>query len=78
MCIRDRLKVSQDEQGARLTWLRGTGGKLKVKALLLSLIHILLPKYFGGISEKEVQAAADAAYAEYEAHMAKILSLIHI
>ena len=32
----------------------------------------ILPKYFGGISEKEVQAAADAAYAEYEAHMAKI------
>ena len=32
----------------------------------------VLPKYFGGISEKEVQAAADAAYAEYEAHMAKI------
>ena len=25
-----------------------------------------------GISEKEVQAAADAAYAEYESHMAKI------
>ena len=32
----------------------------------------VLPKYFGGISEKEVQEAADAAYAEYEAHMAKI------
>ncbi len=32
----------------------------------------VLPKYFGGISEKEVQKAADAAYAEYEAHMAKI------
>ena len=32
----------------------------------------ILPKYFGGISEKEVQAAADAAYAEYESHMAKI------
>ena len=32
----------------------------------------VLPKYFGGISEQEVQAAADAAYAEYEAHMAKI------
>ena len=32
----------------------------------------VLPKYFGGISEREVQAAADAAYAEYEAHMAKI------
>ncbi len=32
----------------------------------------MLPKYFGGISEKEVQEAADAAYAEYEAHMAKI------
>ena len=28
------FKVSQDEQGARLTWLRVTGGKLKVKALL--------------------------------------------
>ena len=26
----------------------------------------VLPKYFGGISEKEVQAAADAAYAEHE------------
>ena len=32
----------------------------------------MLPKYFGGISEREVQAAADAAYVEYEAHMAKI------
>ena len=32
----------------------------------------VLPKYFGGISEKEVQAAADAAYAEHEAHMAQI------
>ena len=31
----------------------------------------VLPKYFGGISEKEVQAAADAAYAEHEAHMAR-------
>ena len=30
----------------------------------------VLPKYFGGISEKEVQEAANAAYAEYEAHMA--------
>ena len=28
------FKVSQDEQGARLTWLRVTGGKLKVKAQL--------------------------------------------
>ncbi len=32
----------------------------------------VLPKYFGGISEREVKAAADAAYAEYESHMAKI------
>ena len=32
----------------------------------------ILPKYFGGISEKEVQEAANAAYAEYEAHMAQI------
>ena len=32
----------------------------------------VLPKYFGGISEQEVQAAADAAYAEHEAHMAQI------
>ena len=32
----------------------------------------VLPKYFGGIFEKEVQAAADAAYAEHEAHMAQI------
>ncbi len=32
----------------------------------------VLPKYFGCISEKEVQAAADAAYAELEAHMAQI------
>ena len=32
----------------------------------------VLPKYFGGISEQEVQQAADAAYAEYEAHMAQI------
>ena len=28
------FKVSQDEQGARLTWLRITGGELKVKAQL--------------------------------------------
>ena len=28
------FKVSQDEQGARLTWLRVTGGELKVKARL--------------------------------------------
>lgn len=28
------FKVSQDEQGARLTWLRVTGGELKVKDLL--------------------------------------------
>ena len=28
------FKVSQDEQGARLTWLRVTGGELKVKAQL--------------------------------------------
>ena len=28
------FKVSQDEQGIRLTWLRVTGGELKVKALL--------------------------------------------
>ena len=32
----------------------------------------ILPKYFGGISQKEVQEAADAAYAEYAAHMARI------
>ena len=32
----------------------------------------VLPKYFAGISQKEVQAAADAAYTEYESHMAKI------
>ena len=28
------FKISQDEQGGRLTWLRVTGGTLKVKALL--------------------------------------------
>mgnify|MGYP000046063196 FL=1 len=28
------FKISQDEQGARLTWLRVTGGELKVKAQL--------------------------------------------
>ena len=28
------FKISQDEQGARLTWLRVTGGQLKVKAQL--------------------------------------------
>jgi predicted CoA-substrate-specific enzyme activase len=32
----------------------------------------VLPKYFSGISKAEVQAAADAAYAEYEKHMAAI------
>jgi predicted nucleotide-binding protein (sugar kinase/HSP70/actin superfamily) len=32
----------------------------------------VLPKYFGGISQREVQEAADAAYAEYERHMAKL------
>ena len=28
------FKLSQDEQGTRLTWLRVTGGTLKVKAQL--------------------------------------------
>ena len=32
----------------------------------------ILPKYFGGITQKEVQAAADAAYAEHARHMAQI------
>ena len=32
----------------------------------------ILPKYFSGISQREVQEAADAAYAEYASHMAKI------
>jgi predicted nucleotide-binding protein (sugar kinase/HSP70/actin superfamily) len=32
----------------------------------------VLPKYFGGISASEVQAAADAAYAEHAAHLQKI------
>ena len=32
----------------------------------------ILPKYFGGTSQKEVQAAADAAYAEHARHMAQI------
>ena len=32
----------------------------------------ILPRYFGGISQREVQEAADAAYAEYASHMAKI------
>jgi predicted CoA-substrate-specific enzyme activase len=32
----------------------------------------VLPKYFGGISQSEVQAAADAAYAEHAAHLQKI------
>ncbi len=32
----------------------------------------VLNKYFSGISEKEVKAAADAAYAEYAAHMGRI------
>ena len=32
----------------------------------------ILPKYFGGISEKEVQEAANAAYAEYAHHMSLI------
>lgn len=35
------------------------------------MFHIL-EKYFPGISEREVKEAADAAYAEYEAHMARI------
>ena len=32
----------------------------------------ILPRYFGGISQREVQEAADEAYAEYASHMAKI------
>ena len=32
----------------------------------------VLPKYFGGISQREVQAAADFAYAEHARHMAKL------
>ena len=32
----------------------------------------VLPKYFAGISRAEVQAASDAAYAEYEQHMARL------
>lgn len=32
----------------------------------------ILPRYFKGITRREVQAAADAAYAEYEKHMAKL------
>ncbi len=35
------------------------------------MFHIL-EKYFPGISEREVKEASDAAYAEYEAHMARI------
>ena len=42
------------------------------KDFVHKMARTVLPKYFGGISEKEVQEAADAAYAEYEAHMAKI------
>lgn len=32
------FKISQDEQGARLTWLRVTGGELKVKELLTGTV----------------------------------------
>ena len=42
------------------------------KDFVRKMAEEVLPKYFGGISEKEVQAAADAAYAEHEAHMAQI------
>lgn len=35
-------------------------------------IHGILGKYFDGISQKEIQEAADAAYAEYERHMRQI------
>ena len=35
-------------------------------------IHGILGKYFAGISRKEVQEAADAAYAEYARHMEQI------
>ena len=42
------------------------------KDFVHKMAKTVLPKYFSGISEKEVQEAADAAYAEYEAHMAKI------
>ncbi|WP_325287285.1 acyl-CoA dehydratase activase [Dysosmobacter sp.] len=35
-------------------------------------MHAILGKYFDGISRKEVQAAADAAYAEYGRHMDQI------
>ena len=37
-------------------------------------IHAILGKYFDGVSQKEIQAAADAAYAEYAHHMEQIRS----
>ena len=33
------FKISQDEQGARLTWLRVTGGELKAKMMLSGTAH---------------------------------------
>ena len=49
-----------------------TMGIHRPKDFVHKMAKNILPKYFGGISEKEVKAAADAAYAEYESHMAKI------
>ena len=34
----------------------------------------ILAKYFSGISPKEVSAACEAAYTEYERHMAQVRS----
>ncbi len=42
------------------------------KDFVAKMAKEVLPKYFGGISRAEVQAASDAAYAEYEHHMAQI------
>ena len=42
------------------------------KDFVAKMYKEVLPKYFKGISRAEVQAAADAAYAAYEQHMAKI------
>jgi predicted nucleotide-binding protein (sugar kinase/HSP70/actin superfamily) len=42
------------------------------KDFVEKMAKTILPRYFSGISKAEVQAASDAAYAEYEHHMAQI------
>ena len=61
MCIRDSIKFIYDYVGIH-----------RRRDFPHKMVKILA-KYFSGISLREVQDAAAAAYAEYEAHMARCL-----